>query len=187
VPFNFFSISWVSGTVSLIDNTALIKRTTFPREVIPITAVLANCVHFAIQIGLLLLLVLFSGYKPSLTWVYLPFVAAFEVVFVCGLALMFSALDVYIRDTRYVVESANTVLFWLVPIFYSFNIVPKPYLAIYNLNPVAACVMAFRNILIENKFPAHSLMLNLVMVSSFTLALGFLIFGSLKKRFYDHL
>jgi lipopolysaccharide transport system permease protein len=187
VPFNFFSISWITGTVSLIDNAGLIKRTTFPREIIPIASVLANCLHFAIQMCLLLILVVASGYSPNMKWLYLPIVAVLEVVFVCGLALAFSALDVYIRDARYIVESANTVLFWLVPVFYSFTIIPAKYVELYHLNPVAAVVMAFRNILLEDKTPATSLMIKLVLVSFTTLLLGFFIFHRLRRRFYDYL
>src|SRR5260370_3984078 len=127
VLYNFFSISWVTGTISLIDNAGLIKRTTFPREIIPISSVLANSLHFAIQISLLLLIVVAYGYPPNWNWLLLPFIATLEILFVCGLALAFSAIDVYIRDTRYVVESASTVLFWLIPLFYSFTIIPAKY------------------------------------------------------------
>lgn len=187
VPFNFFSISWVTGTTSLIENANLIKRTRFPREIIPISTVLANCLHFAIQMMLLLILVLWSGFHPTWTWVYLPIVAAFEIVFVCGLALIFSALDVYIRDMRYIVESANVLLFWMVPIFYPFRIIPEKYIEFYRFNPVAAVVMAFRNILLEGTAPADSLMLRLAGVSLFTLTLGMFVFYKLRRRLFDYL
>lgn len=187
VPFNFFSLAWLSGTISIVESATLIKRVPVPRELIPLTAVISNCQHLLIQIVLLMLFVFGSGLRPNVHWMWLPVVWGFEVVFVCGLCYITSALNVYIRDMRYVVESANTVLFWLVPIIYPFDVIPRRFVGIYRLNPVAALVMALRNILLDGIRPASSLLFNLTAASLCTLAIGIVVFQVLKRRFYNYL
>jgi ABC-type polysaccharide/polyol phosphate export permease len=187
VPYNFFSIAWISGTTSVVHDARLIKRVPAPREIIPLAAVLSNCVHLFIQIGLLVALAFLSGVHPNGQWIWLPLLWALEVIFVCGLSFITSSLNVYVRDMRYFVESANTVLFWLVPVFYSFSIIPPVYRNIYQFNPVAALVMALRDIMLLAKAPAPSLLIKLSSVSILMLATGLLVFRQLKQRFYDHL
>jgi ABC-type polysaccharide/polyol phosphate export permease len=109
------------------------------------------------------------------------------VVFVCGLSLICSVLNVYIRDMRYVVESANTVLFWLVPIFYPFSIIPAAYREVYQFNPVAALVLACRNILLDGIAPPTPLLLKLLCSSVGMFFLGLVFFRMLKHRLYDYL
>ena len=120
-------------------------------------------------------------------WLWLPFVWGMEVVLVCGLSLVSSAINVYVRDTRYVVESINAVLFWLVPIFYGFEQVSDRYKPIYRLNPLAAIVMASRNVLLENTSPAASLLIQLGAGSFIMLAVGAWVFHRCKRGFYDYL
>jgi len=154
---------------------------------VPISTVLANCIHFLIQIALLVAVVVAAGYPVNAHWLLLPAVFGLEVAFVCGLSLITSALDVYFRDVRYVVESANTVLFWMVPIFYSFNEVPPRFHALYQYNPIAAVVLACRNIMLEGQAPPPTLLYKLFFVSALCLTAGLLVYGRLKRRFADYL
>jgi ABC-type polysaccharide/polyol phosphate export permease len=187
IPYNFFALGWVSGTTSVVSNSSLVKRVLFPREIVPVATVLANCIHFLIQIALLIAMALASGHSVDRNWLLLPVIFGLEVVFVCGLSLASSAFDVYFRDVRYVVESANTVLFWLVPIFYSFTVIPPRFHFIYQYNPVAAVVLGCRNIILEGKAPPDSLLSKLVLVSFLALGAGFWIFHRLKRKFADYL
>lgn len=187
VPFNFFSLAWMTATSSLVDNANLIKRVPVPREIVTVASVLSIGVHLLIQVGLLLAAVLLSGKAPNRYWLFLPLVWGLEVVFVCGLGLVFAALNVYIRDIRYLVESANTVLFWVVPIFYPFSAIPAQYREVYQFNPVAALVLACRNILLEGVPPPPSLMYKLAGSSIFMLVAGVAVFRLLRRRLYDYL
>jgi lipopolysaccharide transport system permease protein len=187
VPYNFFKDAWLSGTISVVDGAALVKRMPVPREVVPIAAVLSNCIHLSIQIALLIALTLYFRLPPGPSWWWLIPIWLLFVLFVCGIALLSSALNVFIRDTRYVVESFTLVLFWLVPIFYSFTIIPQRFVNIYRFNPVAALVLATRDILIDRQPPPMSLVSNMVIVAAVTMGVGLFVFGRLKSRFYEHI
>jgi len=187
IPYNFFTAAVLTGTTSIMDSAGLVKRVAVPREVVPVASVLSNCVHLLIQFGLLIAFALFFHLPPAASWLWLPVVWALYIVFVCGLALGASAVNVFIRDTRYVVESFNLVLFWLVPIFYQFSDIQDKYKNIVKFNPVAALVMAMRNILIDRQPPAESLVRNMAIAAVFTSIVGLWLFRHLKPRFYEHL
>jgi len=187
VPFNFFSQAWASGTTSIIDNAQLIKRVPVPREAMPIASVLGNAIHLCIQVGLLLSIAVAFRTGINRYWLWLPVLWTCELVFVCGCALLCGALDVYVRDMRYVVESASAVLFWLVPIFYDISIVHPRYAELYQFNPIAALVLALRSIILQEKAPGTPLLIKLFMVSFLMFGLGWYVFRRLRSRFYDYL
>jgi ABC-type polysaccharide/polyol phosphate export permease len=187
VPYNVFALSWLTGTTSLVESATLIKRVPVPRELIPIAAVLSNCVHMCGQMALLLLLVAFTAGGVNRYWGFLPVVWLLEILLAVGMSLIFAGLNVYIRDVRYVVESANLVLFWMVPIFYPLTMIPYRFRGIYRFNPVAALVLASQRILVQGVYPETSLLMQLAAGSLAVFGLGFIVFGKLKKGFYDYL
>lgn len=187
VPYNFFAIAWVSSTMSLVESSHLIKRVPVPREVIPIASVFSNCVQLAAQLGLVLAMAFVLGVGANRYWVWLPVIWILFIGFVCGLGLVSAALDVYIRDLRYVVESVNVVLFWLVPIWYGFEQISPQFRTIYGYNPVAAMVMAMRRVMLDAQPPPASLLWNLSFASVFMLAFGMVAFRVMKRRFYEYL
>lgn len=187
VPYNVFALSWLTGTTSLVENAGLIKRVPVPREIIPVSAVLSNCVHMSSQVILLLVLVTVAGEGVNRYWLFLPVVWFLELLFVVGLVLIFSGLNVYIRDVRYVVESVNVILFWLVPIFYPLSRIPLQFREIYQYNPVAALVLASQRILVEGVSPQPSLVLKLASVSVIVFLAGWLLFRKLQSGFYNYL
>jgi len=187
VPFNFFSLAWANGTTSIIDNAQLIKRVPVPRDVMPVASVLGNAVHLSVQVALLLLMALAFGAGINRHWVWLPVLWICELVFVCGCSFLCAALDVYIRDMRYVVESASTVLFWLVPIFYPVTMIRPQYVTLYQFNPITALVMALRYILLDGVTPPNRLLFLLIMVSFGMLAFGWMSFRRLSHGFYNYL
>jgi ABC-type polysaccharide/polyol phosphate export permease len=186
VPYNFFSLSWLTGTGSVAANANLVKRVPFRRELLPVSVVLGNVLHYVIQIALLLSGVLwFVGF--NFQWLWIPVIIALQIVFVCGLSLLTSSLDVYYRDVRYVVESATLVLFWLSPVFYGVDRLPEDVRWIYELNPIAAVIFLLRQICLRALRPAATTMLRLVGVSFSTLFVGGWVYRRLKKDFADYL
>src|SRR5690606_23297235 len=186
LPYNFFALSWATGTTSTVGSGRLIKEVPFLRELVPLSPVMANSLHYFLQLGLLLVAVA-SGIGSSWSWTWLPVVLALQLVFVAGLTLATAALDVYLRDMRYVVESTNLVLFWMVPIFYGFEAIPKRYAWIYELNPVAAVIMLLRTILLDGEPPNLSTLLKFALVSIGMMAAGAMTFRRLQRDFADYL
>ena len=187
VAFNFYSMATATGAGAIVDNLGLIKRVPVPREIIPISSVLSIFIHIAIQLALLLALVIFFGKGITLLWLWLIPLWGLALLFCCGLALLFSAVTVYIRDTRYAVESMNSVMFWLVPIFYPITFVPERWRGMYMLNPIADLVVVSRSVLIDRVSPSPMVLVNMTIVTMVTVATGFLVFRSLKHRFYNYL
>jgi ABC-type polysaccharide/polyol phosphate export permease len=189
VPYNFFTVALSGGTTSIVDSAGLIKRLPVPREVVPIATVLSCSIHLLVQLGLLLVIAIVFRVPVNWNWLWLPVVWVLEIVFLSGLSLLTSAANVFVRDTRYIVESTNLVMLWLIPVFYDFKDVPAKYNDIYLLNPLATLVLVMRRIVYEGVSPdgtTHT-MWKLVIGSFAVFFIGLLAFRRMKPMFYEHI
>lgn len=187
ITFNFFTISWASATNSLVDNASLIKKLPIRREVLPVAAALSNLTHLLIQFAMLVVFVLWEGLGINRHWLWLPLLWGMELAFIIGLGLITSALNVFLRDIRYVVESTNVILFWLVPIVYTFGMVPPEAKDLYQYNPVAALILATHNVILEHRPPSPVLLTKMASVAAASLIAGVLFFRRVSPRFYEHI
>ena len=112
--WQFFSTALVGGTMSVTGNSFLVGKVRFPREVLPLAAVGAALVHLMLQLAVLFAIVAVSRW--TMDWSFFPTAvgAIFTcLVFVAGLAILLSAVNVYARDTQHLLEVALQIWFWL--------------------------------------------------------------------------
>jgi lipopolysaccharide transport system permease protein len=191
LPFLFFQNSVDASPEVLVANGNLIKKTYFRREVLVISAVGALLITFLIELGVLLAVFLVAG-NMVLPWIPVTlFMVFLEAVFVLGIGLLLSVLNVYFRDVKHFVKIALQLLFYATPILYPISVVPKhaevlgvdiPVRAIYELNPLVPMVTSYRSILYDLRFPDVGDVLYFAVWAFGMLAFGWWVFSRLEGR-----
>ncbi len=207
LPYMFFQSALMDAAQSVNGSLGLIKKIYFPREIIPLSIIVANFVHFAMAIGVFFLFLLAvwiinPGISPfQATTIYLPVLLLIQFLLTVGLGLLISSLNVFYEDVKYIVGVILYLLFFLCPIMYFAEMVlhksgPVAYF-IYNLNPVAALCTAYRKVLLapqavqtsDGLMPAQVLDWRFVgiagLVSVFVALYGYRVFNRLKWKFVE--
>jgi ABC-2 type transport system permease protein len=158
LAWNMFSVSLSGGARSVIDNANLVKKVSFPREVLPLSAVGVALVDFVLQSAVFLVFILVSGYGfhlPELA-IY-PLAFATLLVFTLALTFWLAALNVRYRDIQHLLNIALLVWFWMTPIVYSGflvnhelsgrKILGVSLWGLYLANPLASIALGFQRAL----------------------------------------
>jgi ABC-type polysaccharide/polyol phosphate export permease len=191
LPWNLFSSGVNASMGSLLGNANLIQKVYFPRELLVGTAVAANVITLLIELGVLLVVLLFVG-NMVLPWipVMLGLVVLLAVI-VTGFGLALSVLNVYFRDMQHFIPIALQALFYATPIVYPINLVPNnatvlgvgiPVGTLYRINPLVHVVQAFRSVLYDLRFPPLRSTAYIVAWAIGSLALGLWVFSRLDRR-----
>lgn len=160
LPYSFFTTSVMDATSSVTSNLGIIKKIYFPREIFPLASILSNFFHLFLAMivfffYLLGLYIFNPGHSPFVaTVLYLPLIMLIQFILCCGLGFLFSALNTFFEDVKYMVSVMMWMMFFLTPVM---NFVEDIYYAphglnryrLYNfLNPMTIIVNAYRKVLL---------------------------------------
>jgi lipopolysaccharide transport system permease protein len=193
LPWNFLSNGMTGSMGALIGNSNLIKKVFFPREILVASNVASWVVSFLLEMAVLAAVLLVAG-NMVLPWL-VPAVGlvVVQTMFVVGLGLLLSVLNVYFRDVQHLVGIVLQIWFYATPIVYPISVVRdalrnQPTLfTLYKLNPMVRFVEAYRDCLYDLRFPSLLESAYLVGVSAAVLALGVFVFTKLEPKLAEEL
>jgi ABC-type polysaccharide/polyol phosphate export permease len=189
LPWNYLSGTMNTSMDTLLGNANLIRKVYFPREILVASTVCSLLVTFIIELGVLLVILLLLG-NMVLPWIpALLLLVAIQTVFVLGVGLLLSVLNVYFRDVKHFIGIALQALFYSAPIVYPLSVVEQaaertsfPLVRVYELNPLVRMVEAYRDVLYDLRFPSLGSLAYLVAWSVGLLVLGLWVFARLDRR-----
>lgn len=207
LPWTFFQMGVLDASDSILHHGALMKKVYLPREAIPLSIVLSNLIHFGLALLVLFVYMLIIGIPFTVKLFWLPVLVFFELLLTLGVGLLVACANVFYEDVKYVVKVGLDLMYYIVPVIYVIeqlaNIPPRfPWLhahretvlAVYQWNPLAVWITAYRHVLLppvpesigyaplEWKF-----LLLAALMSVGTVVLGYAVFNKYKWSFAENL
>lgn len=185
LPWTFFATALANGTTSLVSHTALITRVYFPREILPLTYVVAA--GFDFLIGCTVLAGLMAWYGVPLSpqaWQLIP-VAAILAGWALALALIFSAIQVRWRDVGMAVPLLLQLWMFASPVIYPLSAVPEAWRTWYLLNPMAGIITSFREVLLRGRIADPVPLQYAAVVAAIALPVAYLVFKRAEATMAD--
>ena len=158
IPWAFFvgAIGFASG--SLVSNANLLTKIYFPREVLPLSSVLAQTFDSSVGAAALLLLLPFVGVGLSLDILWVPLLAFLLFLFTAGAAILLSCANLFFRDVKYIVQVLLTFGIFFTPVFFEPAMFGALGAKLMMLNPLAPILEGIRLALVDS----HNLLRPLV-------------------------
>ena len=185
LPWILFANSLVGATNSLVSSANLIKKIYFPREIFVISTILSKIVDFLLA-STVFVIFLFFAHTPltfNLLWVIPIFII--QQIFTYGLSLILAAINLFYRDIQYVLSLILTVGMYLTPVIYPTEIFPTEYRWIFQLNPMAVIINAYRESILSGGMPNLVSLGIAFVVSSLITFVGYRLFKRLEGVFAD--
>ena len=198
VLFTFFQEATANAVRGVVDNEALVRKMQFPRLVIPLSTVLLSFFNLSLNFVVVLIFGLLQGVRPMWTWFELPLMVAMLVLLTAGIAMLISALFVYLRDMQPIWEVISQTLFYASPVIVPLAAIQhklSPTLVhVYMCSPFAVVLQQFRHAMVNHYADSASFALGgakwlavPILITLLIFALGFWVFNRVAPRVAEDL
>lgn len=153
LPWNYFSAGVLNATNSLASHAQFVTKVYFPREILPITYVVAALFDFGVASTLLLGLMIYYRVSPTINVLYVLPILLVLTCFSLAMSFFFSATQVRFRDIGVAVPLLLQVWLFATPVIYPLSAVPARWRPIYVLNPMVGIIESFRQVVLRGSAP----------------------------------
>lgn len=183
LSWEFFSRATRNSMGFTLQRERAMRQVAFPKSVVPLSATLAEGVHFLMALALYLVFALPFGVYPSpLALLAIP-IAFVQMLFTLGFAFFLAGLNMFFRDTNHLSDYLFRLWFYLSPGLYSESLIPHRFRTVYDLNPFATLFNSFRDVLLDHRLPSFAALGGIAGVSLVVLLAGYLYFVSVEPSF----
>ncbi|MBX7144608.1 MAG: ABC transporter permease [Oligoflexia bacterium] len=187
LPWIWLSSALLEGTNAIVASGHLITKSMFPALILPLVAVLTTMVNFVLSLPLLFVFVWLAGLEFHLTMLLIPLAIILQCLFVFGVTLATSTLNVRFRDVQHLLANALTLLFFLCPVVYPVESVPERWRFTLDLNPLALFVRSYQQLILDGTIPNMETIGYLGLWALGMLALGNILYSRYHESFAEML
>ncbi len=185
VPWLCFSSAVQTGTNSLVAHVNLVTKVYFPREILPLTYIIASVVDMLVASVLLGVLMLYYGAAPTANIVYAVPRIAVLATFTLAISLALCAVQVRFRDIGLAMPLVLQLWLFASPIVYPLSMVPAEWRTAYLLNPMAGIVENFRRVVVQGEAPHLESLILAAVVSVVLLPITYAYFKHVESTVAD--
>jgi len=188
VPWTFFSTALTAGASALVSHSNLITKVYFPREILPLTYVIAGLFDFLIASSLLAALMVISRVPVNANILYAVPVIVIMTMFVTATVLILSATQVRFRDVGLAMPFLLQIWMFATPIVYPMSAVtrlPRPLGWLYRMNPMVGVIESFRRTVLQGLAPDFAILGVSLAVTIVLLPVAYLYFKRVESTAAD--
>jgi len=183
IAWNMFAQSVGAGVHSIVNNSFILRKVAVPSWVFPTASISSAVVNSVLALLPYGLISLFLKHPLSLTLIQLPLIFVLYFLFIHGVVMILSSLNVLFRDVGHVVEPVLQILFYGSPVLYATNVVPEKIRELLILNPVAHFIEAVRAALYSGQWLSAQQLFILTLLALLSPLLGRLVYQRTRDGF----